>query len=244
MKTSINNSWKSWVDRQLKNKVNITKIEEILRRENYSSEIINNLLYSNKPPKYYTIDNFLTDIECEEIIEIAKPLLKKALVSGTKDGFISKGRSGSNCWLPHDTSEVTLAIAKKISDLVKIPLSHAESFQVIHYGKDQLYAGHYDGWKRDGTEKTRRLMKYGGQRILTALIYLNNVEEGGSTKFIKLNKEIEPKKGRILVFSNVVDGTNILHPDSLHTGCPIIKGEKWAFNLWFRETPYHKLFLH
>ena len=26
-----------------------------------------------------------------------------------------------------------------------------------------------------------------------------------------------------------------LHPDSLHAGKPVLAGEKWAANLWFRE---------
>ena len=37
-------------------------------------------------------------------------------------------------------------------------------------------------------------MKYGGQRLWTALCYLNDVEEGGETRFTKLNIAVKPKK--------------------------------------------------
>jgi hypothetical protein len=78
-------------------------------------------------------------------------------------------------------------------------------------------------------------MKYGGQRMKTALVYLNNVDEGGGTRFTKLNKEVNAEKGKLLVFHNVHDGTHNKHELSEHAGMPVIQGEKWAFNLWFRE---------
>jgi len=33
-------------------------------------------------------------------------------------------------------------------------------------------------------------------------------------------------------------GTTKVHPDSLHAGRPVTKGEKFAFNLWFRENKF------
>ena len=37
-------------------------------------------------------------------------------------------------------------------------------------------------------------MKYGGQRLFATLVYLNDVEKGGGTKFTRLNIEVEAKK--------------------------------------------------
>ena len=48
-------------------------------------------------PIIYTIDNTITDEECEHIINIAKPNLKRAKVFG--DGgktFVSSGRTNSS----------------------------------------------------------------------------------------------------------------------------------------------------
>jgi hypothetical protein len=70
-----------------------------------------------------------------------------------------------------------------------------------------------------------------------ALIYLNEPAEGGHTGFPRLNKSIEPKIGRLLIFANVRRGTNIRHPLSEHAGLPITSGEKWAVTTWFRENP-------
>ena len=45
---------------------------------------------------------------------------------------------------------------------------------------------------------------------------------------------IEPKMGKMVVFTNVNDDGS-LNKKSRHAGLPVIKGEKWAFNLWLRE---------
>jgi prolyl 4-hydroxylase len=255
MKTTINQEWTIYIKRQIKLKVPLKKLEELLKKNNYSKEIIDNLLYKNNQnqiinkicfvPEIYTIDNFLTDEECNHFIEICKNNLKRAKVTGDNKNEISKSRTNSNNWLRHNLSKITMDVANRISKLVKIPLINAESFQMIHYNKSQEYKNHYDGWEHDKSEKTYRCIKYGGQRIYTCLCYLNDVLEGGSTKFTKIDEEVQPKKGRILVFKNVYDNTNKRHPLTEHAGMPVIKGEKYAFNLWFREEsmniPYKQL---
>lgn len=193
-------------------------------------------------PVIYTVNNFINEKQCEHIIEISKDKIKPALVSGDKKGYISDGRTGQNCWLNHDTDDITLDIAKKISELLNVPLENAESFQVIYYDKSQQYKNHYDGWLFDNSEKSLRNMKYGGQRIWTALCYLNKPIKGGSTKFTKLDLEVDPEPGKLLVFSSVYEGTNKRHELSEHCGMPVIDGEKWAFNLWFRECSRSKLY--
>lgn len=186
-------------------------------------------------PEIYTIDNFLTEEECDHIISIAKPKLQKSLVSSDKSGVVSNGRTSSNMWIQHRQTVMTREIGEKIASLVNIPLECAESFQVIHYDVTQLYNQHYDSFLFDGSDKSNRCLAMGGQRLMTALVYLNDVEEGGTTYFSRLKLHVEPKKGKLLIFSNVHEGTNIRHELSEHAGKPPIKGEKWAFNLWFRE---------
>ena len=196
----------------------------------------------NDSPKVYTIDNFLTDEECQHFINISKDKIKPALVSGDKEGFVSNGRTGQNHWVLHNTDNITKRIGEKIAEQVGIPLENAEAYQVIYYDKTQEYRQHYDGWLFDGSEKSRRNMKYGGQRMKTALVYLNDLEAGGGTKFTKLNLEVNPEKGKLLVFENVHSGTNKRHELSEHAGMPVIEGEKWALNLWFREESRQKLY--
>ena len=201
-----------------------------------------NVSVYSRDPKIYTIKNYLSDEECDHIINLSQGKLKQALVSGQDKGYVSAGRTGSNYWLPHNADEKTLDIAQRISTLVDIPLENAEAFQVIYYGVSQEYRQHYDGWLRDGSERSRRNMKYGGQRMITALCYLNTVEEGGGTNFPRVKQHVNSEKGKIVVFHNVYDGTNNRHAMSEHAGMPVKKGEKWAFNLWFREDTRKRLY--
>ena len=66
---------------------------------------------------------------------------------------------------------------------------------------------------------------------------MNDVEEGGATEFRDLNISIPPKK-ELVGLENILPGTTKVHPASLHAGRPVTKGEKYAFNLWFRENKF------
>ena len=48
---------------------------------------------------------------------------------------------------------------------------------------------------------------------------------------------IKPKKGRLIIFYNLNEDHS-LNIKSRHAGLPVIKGEKWAFNLWLRDNNY------
>lgn len=208
----------------------------IINKNNKNLEILSN------DPRIIVIKNFLSDDLCDHFINLSNGKLKRALVSSEKEGIISKGRSGSNCWIEHNKDDKTLSVANRISNIIEIPLESTESFQIIYYDKTQEYFNHYDAWDFNEVEKSRRNLKNGGQRIFTALVYLNDVEEGGSTKFTKLNIDVKAEKGKLLIFENVYEDTNIRHYYSEHAGRPVIKGEKYAFNLWFRECPINKLY--
>ena len=206
-------------------------------------QFVMNTLSNN--PYLYTIDNFLTNKECNFIIRVSKDNMKDAGVSVMNKGeFISgeyKGRTNSSYWMAIDKYQETLKIAKKIADQINCNYEHFEAYQVIHYNVSEEYKYHYDAYDNNDKEKYEKYCggPHGrGNRLRTVLVYLNDVEEGGGTGFDKLSdKEIKvnPKKGRMVVFDNLNDdGT--LNIKSRHAGLPIIKGEKWAFNLWLRES--------
>lgn len=188
----------------------------------------------NDDPIVYVFDDFLNETEVDELVNLAKADLQRALVSDNYSGVVSQGRTGQNCWIKHHATPIISQLSRCISKLVDIPLEQAESFQLIHYDETQKYNPHYDAWESD-SEKGKRCMKKGGQRLITCLMYLNDVEEGGGTCFPKLDMEVRAIRGRMLLFHNCFPGTNQRHPDSLHGGLPVVKGEKWACNLWFRE---------
>ena len=176
------------------------------------------------------------------MIELGKPHLQDSVVSDDKGGYVSSGRTSRTSWIDHDHDEITTRISQKISKQVNIPIENAEKFQLVHYGETHEYRAHYDSWDHDGSEKALRCIRHGGPRMVTALVYLNEVEEGGSTRFTKLNKDVSPKIGKLLVFENVYKNTINKHYLSEHAGMPVIKGEKYIFNLWFRQCSRKMLY--
>lgn len=201
-----------------------------------SLPIITNILNIN--PLVVTYDNFVSKDECEHFIKISNKTLEPALVSDQNKGVTSQGRTGMNTWLDHSHDDITLDVATRISNIVNIPLENAEKYQVIYYDTNQEYRRHYDSWDHNGSDKTQRCMKYGGARLVTALVYLNDVQEGGETKMTRLNIDVKPLRGRLLVFHNTHMLDNKSHDKHLlseHAGSPVVSGEKYAFNLWFKE---------
>lgn len=191
----------------------------------------------NDDPLVYVIENFISEEECAHFVQTSSQNLERAKTIGGKDGIYHMNRTGMNCWVAHSQSNTTMQVGQRIADLVGFPLKNAESYQVVYYTGGTQYNDHHDAFD-SGTEEGKKHLKRGGQRIWTALGYLNDVEEGGATEFPDLNISVAPKKGSLLVWRNVLPATTKVHPKSLHAGRPVTKGEKYAFNLWFRENKF------
>ena len=191
-------------------------------------------------PKIYTIMGVINSDECKHFQEISTDFMKRSLVSSIdgnkkREGSLDKRRTSSNCWVKHNFSDTTLTVARRISELVQMPLENAESFQVLHYTSSQEYQPHMDTFDSE-TDLGRSYLGKSGQRLVTVLGYLNDVERGGETEFPNVEKKVIPALGKIAVFHDCYDGTDIPHPGSLHGACPVLSGEKWAFNLWYRKN--------
>ncbi|MDG2060574.1 MAG: 2OG-Fe(II) oxygenase [SAR86 cluster bacterium] len=191
-------------------------------------------------PLIYTLLGVLSDIECEHLKEISWNFMQRSTVSSIdsseeKSGSIDKRRTSKNCWVKHSHSGITLSLAKKISKLVQMPLENAEAFQVLHYDVEEEYQPHMDTFEQD-TDLGRAFLGNSGQRIITVLGYLNDVEKGGETSFPNIDKIVKPKKGKVVVFQNCHAGSTSPNKGALHGACPVVMGEKWAFNLWYRES--------
>ncbi|XP_031488144.1 probable prolyl 4-hydroxylase 10 [Nymphaea colorata] len=203
-------------------------------------------------PRAFVYHNFLTDDECDYLVNLAKPHMRKSTVvdSATGKSKDSRVRTSSGTFLQRGQDKVIRNIEKRIADFTFIPVEHGEGLQVLHYEVGQKYEPHFDYFLDEFNTKN------GGQRIATVLMYLTDVEEGGETVFpsVKVNSSlipywdelsecgktglsVRPKKGDALLFwSMKPDAT--LDPLSLHSGCPVIKGNKWSSTKWMRINEY------
>jgi prolyl 4-hydroxylase len=191
-------------------------------------------VYHNDP-RVEVIEKVITQDICDHFIALGvKDLAPSTVLGEGEENAFDYRRTSRNCWIPHNKTDITFAIAKKISEIVAIPVENAELFQLIHYGENQEYQPHFDAFDPE-TPAGKHHLKRGGQRLKTALIYFNDVQKGGGTIFPEIDLIVKAKMGRMVVFENCYAGTIKPHKKSLHGGMPVIKGEKWAANLWFRE---------
>ncbi len=190
-------------------------------------------------PLVWVVDDFVTELECEHIMQIAAGKVSEAQVSRFGANAPSEKRTGSVAWVKHDQTPIVRGLVKRVSNLVGVSTNHAESLQVVHYGETQEYRPHYDAWDINSA-KGREKTAVGGNRAVTVLMYLNEVDEGGATSFPNLGIEVEAIPGRMCIFHDLYVDSSERHVDSLHGGTPVLAGEKWACNLWFREQRYQK----
>ena len=77
----------------------------------------------------------------------------------------------------------------------------------------------------------------GGQRTWTAMVYLNDVEEGGATWFPRAGIRVSPRRGLLLAWNNMnPDGSP--NPATLHEGMAVVSGVKYIVTKWFREATW------
>ena len=123
-------------------------------------------------------------------------------------------------------------IERRISDLMGIEQTWGETFQGQRYLPGQEFQGHYD-WFDTSADYWRKETRVGGQRSWTAMAWLNEVEEGGETRFSQLGIGFPPTAGSLLMWNNArPDGTP--NPAVLHAGMPVVRGVKYVITKWFR----------
>lgn len=197
-------------------------------------KISKNVTLLNTDPIIYVVSNFLSNEECDAFIQEGMGRMERATVISNGEHKVHSSRTNTFNWIPHNANNVIHEVSKRFSILVKLPINNAEQFQLVHYGPGTEYKPHFDSFDKN-TDEGKKNWFPGGQRLITALGYLNDVDEGGETDFPKINVSVKPNKGDVVVFHNNIEGTSDIHPNSLHGGSPVIKGEKWAVNLWFRQ---------
>lgn len=102
----------------------------------------------------------------------------------------------------------------------------------------EFFLQHFDAFDVSN-EDGRRFAANGGQRVVTVLVYLNDVPQGGATQFPALNFQVQPRRGTALVFfPATVDG--LLDRNALHAALPAVEPySKYVSQVWIRQSNYN-----
>jgi prolyl 4-hydroxylase len=105
--------------------------------------------------------------------------------------------------------------------------------QILHYAAGGEYQPHFDYFPPD-QEGSMVHTSRGGQRVATLIVYLNDVESGGTTIFPEARVAVTARQGGAVYF-RYMNGRGQLDPMTLHGGAPVTNGEKWIMTKWMRE---------
>jgi prolyl 4-hydroxylase len=193
------------------------------------------LLTLNRP-RVVVFGQFLSEEECDALVAAARPRMARSLTVETQTGgeSINADRTSNGMFFRRAESELVARIETRIARLLRWPLENGEGVQVLNYQVGAQYKPHYDYFDPEAPG-TPTILKRGGQRVGTLVMYLNDPVQGGGTSFPDVGLEVCPKKGNAVFFSY-----DRPHPatQSLHGGAPVLAGEKWVATKWLREGEF------
>jgi len=182
----------------------------------------------------FALGDFMTPAECSRMIELIDSVAQPSKVF---DLDYSSGyrTSYSGDVDPHDP--FVKKISRRIDDLLGIDPQFGETIQGQRYMPGQEFQPHHD-WFHPGTTYWDLEMKRGGQRSFTAMVFLNDVEAGGTTDFTELGISLEPKAGVMTVWNNAT-AEGLTNPRTIHAGRPVVAGCKYVITKWYRTKRWY-----
>ena len=144
-------------------------------------------------------------------------------------------RTSETCDL--DASDpLVAALDASILAFTGLAAAHGEPMQGQRYAVGQEFKGHTDYFDPGGVDYDR-FCSVAGQRSWTVMLYLNQPEAGGATRFKAIDKIVQPEIGKLLAWNNLrADGTP--NPATLHQGMKVRSGVKYVITKWFRLRPW------
>jgi prolyl 4-hydroxylase len=200
--------------------------------------------------KVISISNFFTDEECQDCINLVTAQnsgdekgAAMQVNSATFSPLAQSKRTSTTWYMPYEHMPTLVTKLKHILCL-KEGVKQFEEPQIVRYRKGEEFSWHYD-------EVPAAQLQNGGQRLATALVYLNTLPKiaGGGTIFRDLSSSaggqgdqltMRPQRGSLLLFFPAYkDGT----PDdrTLHKGEVVAssaKEPKMITQMWIHERPY------
>ncbi len=215
----------------------LPRLEEVSFDHNGSLPVIRPDMISWRP-RVQCMRNFLSVFECAEIANAAQQhLMPSFIVDG--DGALAKHqvRTSHEVRLrPGLRNIVIQAVEQRMAVWSHFPVENGEFPLILHYENSQSFEQHYDYFIPENFVMGEGPLEFGGQRVATQLIYLNQEFEGGETRFDRTELVVRPERGMCLLFFNTTPCGNV-DPLTRHTGVGVKSGVKWLLSRWIREHP-------
>jgi len=182
----------------------------------------------SRAPHIRAVRGLFSVAECAYLIEAAGPMFEPSLVVDPRSGRLISDpvRTADVAAFPLAIENPAIhALNRRLAAATGTGVTQGEPLQILRYGAGQQYKPHLDTLADDDN-----------QRIITALIYLNDGYAGGETWFPSTGKAMRGAPGDALIFRNVI-ASGEPDPASRHAGMPVGSGTKYLASRWIRAAP-------
>ena len=178
----------------------------------------------------FQLRDFVSPDLCERLIKLIERDRRPSTLADEGDDRYF--RTSETCDLPEENHAVR-EIGALLAALNGIDPAYGEPLQGQRYDIGQEFKPHCDYFNRDGRD-WEKYCSVAGQRTWTFMVYLNDVEAGGATRFKAVKKTFQPEAGKLVCWNNMrADGRE--NPNTIHHGMKVRKGVKYVITKWYRE---------
>lgn len=194
------------------------------------------ILVQIRSPRVVVFGGFLSPQECQSLMALAAPRMARSqtVVNETGGSEVNEARTSQGMFFSRGENELCMRIEARIAALLNWPVENGEGIQILRYAPGAQYKPHFDYF--DPTQPgSSTILRRGGQRVGTLVMYLNTPEAGGATTFPDAGLEVHAVAGQAVFFAY-----GLPHPSTktLHGGAPVKEGEKWVATKWLRERVF------
>mmetsp|Transcript_9645 Transcript_9645/g.34313 ORF Transcript_9645/g.34313 Transcript_9645/m.34313 type:complete len:262 (+) Transcript_9645:42-827(+) len=132
--------------------------------------------------------------------------------------------TSSSCRLDYEESLVVERVIARAATVAGFPLEHVEKLVLVRYRPGETFKLHHDG----------------AMRPKTVFAYLNDVPEGGETRFPHLGLQVRPSLGTAVMWPNVIGSGEDAEADRRmdHEALPPAEGYvKYGVNCFVNARP-------
>ncbi|SCW82748.1 prolyl 4-hydroxylase [Sphingobium faniae] len=187
----------------------------------------------NRDLTLFIARNFLSPEECKGFVELIDASRRPSTIADANgDQYF---RTSETCELD-STDPLVATIDARLAAFAGIDPVHGEPIQGQRYAVGQEFKAHTDYFDPKGAD-FQKYCAMTGNRTWTLMIYLNQPQAGGATRFTKIGKTVQPETGKLLAWNNRI-GPDAYNPSSLHHGMKVRAGVKHVITKWYRERPW------